>query len=69
MIFNRRITSPNFSRWHVYTGTNAHDKHFHVSFSTDAGPNEFDSTAGWGISAAGPDPGLLRRRRTALLLG
>src|SRR5690242_13851343 len=32
VIFNRRITSPDFSTWKTYTGTNPHDHHFHVSF-------------------------------------
>jgi Putative peptidoglycan binding domain len=47
VIFNRRITTPDYSGWKVYTGTNPHDHHFHVSFSQaeagydDAGPWPF----------------------------
>lgn len=51
VIFNRRITRPDFSGWAVYRGSNPHDKHFHVSFSTDASPSGFDSTAPWGIAS------------------
>lgn len=56
IIFNRRITSPDFSRWNAYNGSNPHTMHFHVSFSTDTGPAGFDSTAGWGITNAAPAP-------------
>lgn len=56
IIFNRRITSPDFTRWNAYNGSNPHDKHFHVSFSTDTGPAGFDSTAGWGITHAATAP-------------
>jgi hypothetical protein len=45
VIYNRRITKPDFSGWSVYTGTNPHDHHFHVSYSlNEAG---YDSQAGW----------------------
>ena len=47
VIFNRRITTPDFSGWKTYTGSNPHDKHFHVSFSTVA--SGFDSSRPWGI--------------------
>jgi hypothetical protein len=50
LIFNRRITRPDFTGWKVYTGTNPHDHHAHVSFSRD--PAGFDSTAPWGIATA-----------------
>jgi hypothetical protein len=33
VIFNRRITTPDFTRWVAYTGDNAHTKHVHVSLS------------------------------------
>lgn len=52
IIFNRRITKPDFSGWKTYTGSNPHDKHFHVSFSTDTSARGFDSTSGWGIASA-----------------
>lgn len=52
VIFNRRITDADFSGWHTYTGSNPHDHHFHVSFSTV--PAGFDSAAPWGIATAAP---------------
>lgn len=45
VIFNRRITSPDFSRWNVYNGSNPHTSHIHVSFSLNQAG--FDSNAGW----------------------
>lgn len=55
VIFNRRITKPDFSGWAVYTGTNPHDKHFHVSFSRNQAG--FDSQAGWAfLGGARPVP-------------
>lgn len=45
IIFNRRITSPDFKHWNVYTGTNPHDKHIHVSFSLNQAG--YDSKAAW----------------------
>lgn len=56
IIFNRRITAPDFSRWNTYRGSNPHTAHVHVSFSTDMSTRGFDSTAGWGIHGA-PAPG------------
>lgn len=54
VIFNRRITTPDFTAWKAYTGTNPHTAHVHVSFSTaQAG---FDSNAPWGITATAPAP-------------
>lgn len=50
VIFNRRISSPDFSGWRTYVGTNPHEKHVHVSFTTDEAG--FDSTAPWGITTA-----------------
>lgn len=55
IIFNRRITSPDFKGWKVYTGSNPHTAHVHVSFSRL--PAGFDSTADWGIAPlAAPTP-------------
>jgi hypothetical protein len=54
VIFNRRITAPDFSGWRAYTGVNPHDKHVHVSFSTAVAG--FDSTAPWGLLAPPPAP-------------
>lgn len=44
-IYNRRITKPDWSGWAVYTGANAHDHHFHLSYSRNAAG--FDSPAPW----------------------
>lgn len=52
VIFNERITAPDFSGWRTYTGTNPHTKHVHVSFTTN--PAGFDDPGAWGISAAAP---------------
>ena len=54
VIFNRRITVPNFSGWKAYTGSNPHTHHLHVSFSRDRAG--FDSSAGWGIAGGGSAP-------------
>jgi hypothetical protein len=54
VIWNRRITTPDFRAWKAYTGSNPHTAHVHVSFSRlRAG---FDSTAGWGIAGGGAAP-------------
>ncbi|MGH3994992.1 MAG: hypothetical protein ACRDSN_21320 [Pseudonocardiaceae bacterium] len=53
VILNRRITTPDFSGWRAYTGTNPHTSHMHVSFSRHAAG--FDSRAGWGITAQEDD--------------
>lgn len=50
VIFNRRITRPDFSGWKVYTGANPHTAHVHVSFTRAAAG--YDSTASWGIAGA-----------------
>ncbi len=55
IIFNRRITKPDFSGWRVYTGSNPHTAHLHVSFARDAAG--FDSSASWGIATAGAKAG------------
>lgn len=49
IIFNKRITSPDFKGWKAYTGSNPHDKHMHVSFSQNQAG--FDSNAPWVIGA------------------
>lgn len=49
IIFNRRITSPDFRTWNVYNGTNPHDKHFHVSFSQNRAG--FDNGGAWNLFA------------------
>lgn len=54
VIFNHRITNPDFGSWRAYTGSNPHTAHVHVSFSTAR--NGFDSTAPWGISSATTAP-------------
>lgn len=54
VIFNRRITKPDFSGWAVYTGINPHDKHFHVSFSLDQ-PG-YDDSRPWAFLAGGGTP-------------
>lgn len=51
IIFNRRITSPDFSRWVEYTGPNPHTAHIHVSFSRNAAG--FDSGKGWWVDLFG----------------
>lgn len=51
IIFNRRITKPDFSGWKVYTGQNPHVKHVHVSFSRNAAG--YDSAAAWGLVSDG----------------
>lgn len=52
LIFNRRITAPDFSEWRAYTGSNPHDKHFHISYSRkQAG---FDLQAGWAFLGGRP---------------
>jgi hypothetical protein len=48
VIFNRRITTPDFSTWKVYTGKNPHTAHIHVSFTR--APAGYDSTATWGLT-------------------
>lgn len=45
VIYNRRITSPDFSRWNAYNGANPHTSHIHVSFTTN--PAGFDSNDAW----------------------
>ncbi|MDT8915792.1 hypothetical protein [Amycolatopsis sp. PS_44_ISF1] len=47
VIWNRRITSDDFSRWTPYNGSNPHTQHVHVSFSRNRAG--FDSNAPWGF--------------------
>lgn len=49
LIFKSRIAGTYTKwAWHQYTGSNPHDKHFHVSFSTN--PAGYDSISPWGIA-------------------
>ena len=45
VIYNRRITTADFSGWRVYTGTNPHTSHVHVSFSQYQ--SGFDDASPW----------------------
>jgi hypothetical protein len=54
VIFNRRITRPDWGGWRAYTGSNPHTSHVHVSFSLDRAG--FDSTAAWGLGPTAPTP-------------
>lgn len=54
VIFNRRITRPDFTGWQAYSGTNPHDKHFHTSFSLDQ-PG-YDDTSPWAFLSGGVAP-------------
>lgn len=47
LIWNRRITTPDFTKWVPYYGSNPHDKHGHVSFSRNRGG--FDSSSPYGF--------------------
>lgn len=47
LIFNGRITRPDFSGWAHYTGSNPHVVEGHTSVSTD--PARFDDRRPWGI--------------------
>lgn len=61
VIFNRRITKPDFSGWSVYNGTNPHTSHVHTSFSRN--PADFDSNASWSFMD-GRRPTAAAARRT-----
>jgi len=52
LIFNRRITKPDFSGWSVYAGANPHVSHAHVSFSRS--PAGYDSQAAWALGSSAP---------------
>lgn len=45
LIFNRRITTPDFTKWVPYYGINPHDKHGHISWSRNQ--SGFDSASPW----------------------
>lgn len=49
LIYNRRISSRDFKTWRVYTGSNPHTSHGHVSFSENR--SGYDSTKSWGITS------------------
>ena len=51
LIYQSRITLPDFRGWAKYLGSNPHDKHGHVSFSRNAAG--FDSAAPWHIVPPG----------------
>lgn len=50
VIFNCRITKPDFSGWRSYGGANPHKSHVHVSFSRN--PAGYDSAAPWDLSTS-----------------
>jgi hypothetical protein len=50
IIFNRKITSPDFSTWQVYNGIDPHTSHIHISFSRLQ--SGFDSNVPWGITTS-----------------
>jgi hypothetical protein len=54
LILRSRITRPDWSGWAVYTGSNPHDKHGHVSFSRNRAG--FDSQAPWPFLSTAPAP-------------
>jgi hypothetical protein len=57
VIFNRRITRASWSGWNVYTGSNPHTSHVHVSLSRN--PAGFDDPRPWnflGATAPAPPP-------------
>lgn len=64
LIYNRRITNPDFRQWREYTGSNPHTQHGHVSFSTEVAG--FDSTAPWGISNNGTSEDMQKDERDTL---
>jgi hypothetical protein len=53
LIFNGRITKPDYSGWSIYIG-NPHVEHGHISVSRD--PGRFDTRAPWGIFTTTPAP-------------
>lgn len=54
VIFNGRITRSDFSGWAVYTGSNPHTKHVHISFSRNVAG--FDDGRAWAFLSAPPAP-------------
>lgn len=54
VIFSGRITNEDFSGWHVYTGTDPHVSHMHVSTSANAA--QYDLRAAWGVFTSEQPP-------------
>lgn len=54
VIFNRRITKPDWTGWSVYTGSNPHTSHVHVSLSRNE--SGFDDRGPWGFLTGSPTP-------------
>lgn len=52
VIWDKRITTPNFSGWSPYSGADDHTGHIHVSFSRNRAG--FDSTAAWNFAEEHP---------------
>jgi hypothetical protein len=54
IIFNGRITAPDFAEWHRYKGPNPHVTHGHFSVSRQLA--QFDDRRPWGIFTDAPAP-------------
>jgi hypothetical protein len=55
VIYNRRITSPDFRRWVAYNGADDHTGHVHVSLSRN--PTGYEDRGAWAfLSADAPQP-------------
>jgi hypothetical protein len=68
VIYNRRITPPDFSRWVVYTGRNPHILHIHVSASRNRAG--FDDGGGWPfLGGPGTTPPTTPTGRPTIQLG
>jgi hypothetical protein len=52
VIWNRHITSPDFSRWVPYNGSNPHTAHVHVSVTRD--PAGYEDAGRWDFLTAAP---------------
>lgn len=65
VIWNKRITTPTFSGWAPYSGTNTHEHHIHVSFSRIAAG--FDSPARWNFAEEHPVIAEMNAKLDALL--
>jgi hypothetical protein len=58
VIWNRRIASAKARwTWRAYTGSNPHNKHLHLSVTSD--PRYYDIHARWLPEPAAPDPELV----------
>lgn len=55
VIYNRRITLPDFSGWQPYDGGDPHTSHVHVSFSRNPAGYE-DNRTPWAFLSVGPAP-------------